>query len=106
MSRLHYYKTSNFKNGTIGKLIFLIGQASERLTYRLFLPQIKMDKMISGLFVEKLFLVKPFVNIQGRIVRLLPSGSLIYGVGVLCGVLSDHLRLDVTVSKINFDYPL
>ncbi len=65
-----------------------------------------MDKMISGLFVEKLFLVKPFVNIQVQIVRLRPPGSLIYGAESMCGAIFVHLRLAVTVSKINFDYPI
>lgn len=34
--------------------------------------------MIGGLFVEKLFLVKPFVKIHRQVVRLRPSGPLIY----------------------------
>lgn len=59
--------------------------------------------MISGLFVEKLFLVKPFVNIQLRIVVLLPRRSLIYVIRHLCEVLFDHFRLYVTVIKKNFD---
>jgi hypothetical protein len=59
--------------------------------------------MIGGLFVEKLFLVKPFVNIHLRIVVLLPRGSLIYVVRGVFGVLFDHFRLCVTVIKKNFD---